>query len=66
MNTVNTNIFFLGKDQPYFAKNTLLKLILPKSYMKLMLEFLIDNLFVRFGGRVFQQTIGISTNMLLY
>jgi hypothetical protein len=24
-----------------------------------MLEFLIDNIFVMFGGRVFQQTIGI-------
>jgi hypothetical protein len=29
-----------------------------------MLEFLIDNIFVMFGGRVFQQTAGIpmSTN----
>jgi hypothetical protein len=29
-----------------------------------MLEFLIDNIFVMFGGRVFQQTVGIpmSTN----
>ena len=25
-----------------------------------MLEFLIDNTFVMFGGRVFQQTVGIS------
>ena len=25
-----------------------------------MLEFLIDNIFVMFGGRVFQQTVGIS------
>jgi hypothetical protein len=24
-----------------------------------MLEFLIDNIFVFFGGRVFQQTVGI-------
>ena len=24
-----------------------------------MLEFLIDNIFVQFGGQVFQQTIGI-------
>jgi hypothetical protein len=24
-----------------------------------MLEFLIDNIFVMFGGRVFQQTVGI-------
>ena len=26
-----------------------------------MLEFLIDNIFVIFGGRVFQQTVGIPT-----
>jgi hypothetical protein len=25
-----------------------------------MLEFLIDNIFVIFGGRVFQQTVGIT------
>ena len=25
-----------------------------------MLEFLIDNIFVLFGGRVFQQTVGIT------
>ena len=25
-----------------------------------MLDFLIDNIFVTFGGRVFQQTIGIA------
>jgi hypothetical protein len=24
-----------------------------------MLKFLIDNIFVKFGGRVFQQTVGI-------
>ena len=50
---------FSGKDQPYFVKKTLIKLILPKCYMKLMLAFLIDNLFGRLGCRVFQQTIGI-------
>ena len=26
-----------------------------------MLEFLIDNIFIMFGGRVFQQTVGILT-----
>ena len=25
----------------------------------MMLEYLIDNIFVEFGGRIFQQTIGI-------
>jgi hypothetical protein len=26
-----------------------------------MLEFLIDNIFIMFGGRIFQQTVGIPT-----
>ena len=32
-----------------------------KSLLKIyeMLEYLIDNIFVEFGGRIFQQTIGI-------
>ena len=34
-------------------------LILPKTDIINMLEFLIDNIFIMFGGRVFQQTIGI-------
>ena len=42
--------------------------MLHKCYVKLILEFLIDNSLVRFGGRVFQQTIGIHicTKLLLY
>ena len=57
----------LGRDRSYFVpkkkkklKNTL---ILPKSSLKLISStgstFLIDNIFVMFGGRVFQQTVGI-------
>jgi hypothetical protein len=38
-------------------------LILPKKFSETdifnMLEFLLDNIFVMFGGRVFQQTVGI-------
>ena len=38
-------------------------LILPKKFSETdifnMLEFLIDNIFAMFGGRVFQQTVGI-------
>ena len=30
-----------------------------------MLEFLIDNIFVFFGGRVFQQTVGIPMGYIL-
>jgi len=40
----------LGRDKSYFVK---------KKTLMDMLEFLIDNIFVMFGGRVFQQTVGI-------
>ena len=50
----------IGRDESYFVKNY------SKSDKKYtedeivnMMEFLIDNIFVQFGGRVFQQTIGI-------
>ena len=51
----------LGRDRSYFVKHQ------SDSTKKLsetdifnMLEFLIDNIFVMFGGRVFQQTVGIT------
>ena len=51
---------FIGRDKSYFVKNH------SKSNKKYtedeivqMVDFLIDNIFVQFGGRVFQQTIGI-------
>ena len=50
----------LGMDKSYFYKKT--TLILPKSLMKhifKMLQFLIDNIFVMFDERVFQQTVSI-------
>jgi hypothetical protein len=61
----------LGRDRTYFVKKTLL--ILPTKFSETdiikMLEFLIDNIFVMFGGRVFQQqTVGylwIQTDLLL-
>ena len=50
----------LGRDRSYFVKHY------SDSTKKLsetdifnMLEFLMDNIFVMFGGRVFQQTVGI-------
>ena len=50
----------LGRDRSYFVKNH------SGSTKKLsetdiinMLEFLIDNIFAVFSGRVFQQTVGI-------
>ena len=58
----------LGRDRTYFVKYH-------SDYTKQfsgtdifnMLEFLIDNIFVMFGGRVFQQTVGIpmGTNCAL-
>jgi hypothetical protein len=50
----------LGRDRSYFVKH-------PSDSTKRfsetdifnMLEFLIDNIFIKFGGRVFQQTVGI-------
>ena len=32
---------------------------IPSKYTIKMLEYIIDNIFVEFGGRIFQQTIGI-------
>ena len=56
----------LGRDRSYFVKHQ------SDSTKKLsetdifnMLEFLIDNIFVMFGGRVFQQTLPIGTNCAL-
>jgi len=48
----------LGRDNFYFIKNTL---ILPKRFSETdinMLECLIDNIFAKFGERVFQQIVG--------
>jgi hypothetical protein len=48
----------LGRDIFYFVKKNIL--ILPKSSLIInMLEFLIDNICIIFGERVFQQTVGI-------
>ena len=50
----------LGRDKPYFVK---FHTDSTKKYTEddiiRMLEFLIDNIYVVFGGRVFQQTVGI-------
>ena len=48
-----------GTDLIYKKKKTQKKntLILPKKFN--MFEFLIDNIFVMYGGRFFQQTVGI-------
>jgi hypothetical protein len=50
----------LGKDRTYFVKhhsNSTKKF--SKTDIFNMLEFFIDNIFVMFGRRVFQQTVGI-------
>ena len=50
----------LGRDRSYFIKHHSDS---TKKFSETdifnMLEFLIDNIFVMFGGRVFQQTVGI-------
>ena len=50
----------LGHDQTYFVKNhTDSKNKYTETDIVKMLEFLIDNIFVEFGGLMFQQTVGI-------
>ena len=50
----------MGYEKSYFVRNHTDS---TKKYSEVdivrMLEFLIDNIFVEFGGRVFQQTVGI-------
>jgi hypothetical protein len=51
----------LGRDRSYFVKKTHSDSSKKFSETDIinMLEFLIDNKFVIFGGRVFQQIVGI-------
>ena len=51
----------LGRDRSYFEKKTHSDSTKKFSETDIinMLEVLIDNIFVIFGGRVFQQTVGI-------
>ena len=50
----------LGRDRSYFVKHhsDSTKKFSATDIIN-MLEFLIDNIFVMFGGRVFQQTVGM-------
>ena len=52
----------LGRDISYFVKHhsDSTKKLSDTDIIK-MLQFLIDNIFIMFGGRVFQQKVGIST-----
>jgi hypothetical protein len=50
----------LGRDRSYFVKqHSDSTKAFSETDIFNMLEFLIDNIFVMFGGRVFQQTVGI-------
>ena len=50
----------LGKLKSYFVKeHTESKNKFTDAEIVQMLDFLIDNIFVEFGGRIFQQTVGI-------
>jgi hypothetical protein len=50
----------LGRDRSYFAKHHFdsTKQVSETDIFN-MLEFFINNIFAMFGGRVFQQTVGI-------
>ena len=48
----------LGRERSYIVKHYSTKKFSETDIFN-MLEFLIDNIFVMFGGRVFQQTVGI-------
>ena len=62
----------LGRDIFYFVKNKKQHSDFNKEFSEIdiinMLEFLIDNIFATFGGRVFQQTVGIhmGTSCVLF
>jgi hypothetical protein len=47
----------LGRDRFYYHSDSIKKF--SETDIINMLEFLIDNIFVIFGGRVFQQTVGM-------
>jgi len=49
----------IGRDKYHFVKNHSKDNNKYKHEIIQMLDFLIDNIFVLFGGRGFQQTIGI-------
>ena len=54
------DFFYLGREGPYFVKehsDSINKYT--EDDIINMLEFLIDNIFVVFGGKVFQQIVGI-------
>ena len=48
----------LGRNRSYIVKHYSTKKFSETDIFN-MLEFLIDNIFAMFGGRVFQQTVGI-------
>ena len=49
----------LGKDRSYFVKKNDSTNKLSETHIINILEFLIDNIFVMFGGSVFQQVVGM-------
>ena len=50
----------IGRDRSYFVKHhSDSTKTFSETDIISMVEFLIDNIFVMFGGRVFQQTVGI-------
>ena len=56
---VDTNILFLDKTTYFVREVTNAKIFYSENDIVSMLEFLIDNIFVEFGGHIFQQVISI-------
>ena len=60
MEIADTFFFILGCEGPYFVKDQSdLKNKYTEDNIINMLDFLVDNIFVVFGGKVFQQKVGI-------
>ena len=61
MANVDANTLCLGRDIPYFVKKK--RYDFTKKFSEtdiiIMRDILIDSIFAMFGGRVFQQTVGI-------
>ena len=60
MNPRRYKFLVLGREGPYFVKeHSDSKNKYTKDDIINMLEFLVDNIFVVFGGKVFRQIVGI-------
>ena len=62
-----SSFLVLGREGPYFVKeHSDLKNKYTADDIINMLEFLVDNIFVVFGGKVFQQIVGIPMGIIIH